>query len=121
MECSPLEVCVGHPAYQHNPFVILCSKNATETTGDCYAMSFVYSGNFLAEVEVDQIEQTRMVMGIHPTQFSYQLKQGEVFDAPEVVMSYSGEGFFKNFLIHFTRHIGIIYAEENINFRDARF
>ncbi len=36
-----------------------------------------------------------MVMGIHPTQFSYQLKQGEVFDAPEVVMSYSGEGFSK--------------------------
>lgn len=85
----------GTSSHQHNPFVILCSKNATETTGDCYAMSFVYSGNFLAEVEVDQIEQTRMVMGIHPTQFSYQLKQGEVFDAPEVVMSYSGEGFSK--------------------------
>ena len=83
-------------------------------------MSFVYSGNFLAEVEVDQIEQTRMVMGIHPTQFSYQLKQGEVFDAPEVVMSYSGEGF-QNFLIHFTRHIGIIYAEENINFETPDF
>ena len=85
----------GTSSHQHNPFVILCAKEATETYGDCYAMSFVYSGNFLAEAEVDQIGQTRMLMGIHPTQFSWKLEPGGAFETPEVVMSYSAEGFSK--------------------------
>lgn len=100
----------GASSHQHNPFVILCDKTATETSGDCCGLSFVYSGNFLAEAEVDQIGQTRMVMGIHPTQFSYRLCPGEAFLAPEVVMSYSSAGlsalshtFHRAFRFHLCR------------------
>lgn len=82
----------GTSSHHHNPFVILCDKDATEEHGDCYAMSFVYSGNFLAEAELDQIGQTRLIMGIHPTQFSWTLVPGETFETPEVVMSYSASG-----------------------------
>ena len=82
----------GMSSHHHNPFVILCDREATEEFGDCYAMSFVYSGNFLAEVEVDQIGQTRWVMGIHPTQFLWTLEPGDSFETPEVVMSYSSTG-----------------------------
>lgn len=85
----------GLSSHQHNPFVILADKNATETNGECYGFSFLYSGNFQAQVEVDQIGQTRFAMGIHPVFFRYEVKPGEVFTTPEVAMSYSGEGLQK--------------------------
>ena len=83
----------GTSSHQENPFVILCEKEAGEYQGACWGAAFVYSGNFLAETEVDQIGQTRLVMGIHPEGFRWRLDAGGRFAAPEVVLSYSGEGF----------------------------
>lgn len=85
----------GASSHQHNPFTILCDNDATEDYGNCYGFSFVYSGNFTFDVEVDQINQTRAMMGIHPYHFSYELKEGDMFEAPEVIMAYSGSGFAK--------------------------
>ena len=83
----------GSSSHQQNPFVILCDKNATEDYGKCYGFSLMYSGNFLAEVELDQYDQLRLVMGIHPKQFVYELKPQEVFEGPEVVMAFTEHGF----------------------------
>lgn len=83
----------GTSSHQENPFVILCEKDAGEDHGSCYGMALVYSGNFIAEAEVDQINQTRFTMGIHPEGFCWNLAPGEEFLAPEVILSYSGEGF----------------------------
>jgi alpha-galactosidase len=85
----------GLSSHQHNPFVILADRSATETNGECYGFSFLYSGNFQAQVEVDQIGQTRFAMGIHPAFFRYEVKPGEIFTTPEVAMSYSSEGLQK--------------------------
>lgn len=100
----------GQSSHHHNPFMILCENNASETAGECYGISFVYSGNFLAETEVDHIGQTRVVMGIHPTQFAFHLEEGETFTTPEAVMSYSYKGlselsyhFHKAFRHHLCR------------------
>ncbi len=82
----------GTSSHQHNPFVILCDKKTTETHGDCYGFALVYSGNYRCEIEVDQMEQTRLVMGIHPYHFSYRLNQGDMFETPEVIIAYSAEG-----------------------------
>ncbi len=83
----------GSSSHQHNPFAILCDHEATEDYGNCYGFSLVYSGNFTLDVEVDQLNQTRVVMGINPYHFSYELKKGEMFESPEVIMAYSGNGF----------------------------
>ena len=83
----------GASSHHHNPFIVLCDRKATETQGECYGLSFVYSGDFLAEAEVDQIDQTRFVMGIHPGNFRWNLEAGESFTAPEVMMTYSASGF----------------------------
>ncbi|MBO5461664.1 MAG: alpha-galactosidase [Ruminococcus sp.] len=82
----------GQSSHHNNPCVILCEKNATETMGDCYGMTFVYSGNFNVEVEVDHIGQTRLLMGIHSTQFAFHLGEGEEFVVPEAIMSYCSNG-----------------------------
>lgn len=83
----------GSSSHQQNPFVVLCDRDATEDYGKCYGFSLVYSGNFLVEIELDQYDQLRLVMGIHPKQFVYELKPGEVFEGPEVVMAFTEHGF----------------------------
>ena len=83
----------GSSSHQQNPFVILCGRETTEDCGRCYGFSLMYSGNFLAEAELDQYDQLRLGMGINPKQFFYQLKPGETFEGPEVVMAFSMEGF----------------------------
>ena len=82
----------GATSHQYSPVVILTEKNATEDAGDCYAMSFLYSGNFKCEVEKDQCNQVRMNMGIQNEGFSYRLKPEESFDAPEVILTYAAQG-----------------------------
>lgn len=83
----------GTSSHQQNPFVVLCDRNTTEDYGKCYGFSLMYSGNFLAEAELDQYDQLRLVMGIHPKQFVYEVQPGEVFEGPEVVMAFSAKGF----------------------------
>lgn len=83
----------GTSSHQHNPFVILCDRNTEETKGSCYGFALAYSGNFSFETEVDQIGQTRVMMGINPYHFSWTLKSGDTFETPEVIMAYSEDGF----------------------------
>ncbi|MDO4633787.1 MAG: alpha-galactosidase [Eubacteriales bacterium] len=87
-----LESVRGTSSHHHNPFVILCDHDATEQHGDCYGYALVYSGNFKAQTERDQIDQTRLVMGIHPAHFAWKLGENETFETPETVMAYSEQG-----------------------------
>ncbi|MGO5052415.1 alpha-galactosidase [Lachnospiraceae bacterium LCP25S3_G4] len=85
----------GCSSYQYNPFVALKRKDTDECSGEVYAFSFVYSGNFLAQVEVDNYDVTRVLVGIHPNGFRWKLQSGESFQTPEVVMVYSDQGLNK--------------------------
>ncbi|UPO90396.1 alpha-galactosidase [Niallia sp. Man26] len=87
-----IESSRGSSSHQHNPFIALLRKEATEDKGEVYGFNFVYSGNFLAQAEVDQFSCTRVTMGINPFDFSWKLEPGEAFQAPEAVMVYSSEG-----------------------------
>ena len=83
----------GTSSHQHNPFVILSEHDTTEHFGNCYGMSFVYSGNFECTAEKDQYGQTRLSMGILSERFNYDLQPNESFLAPEVIMCFSNSGF----------------------------
>ena len=85
----------GASSHHYNPFAVVCEKDTNETKGLCYGVSFVYSGEFLMETEKDQIDQTRLICGIHPDVFAWMLEPGESFDTPEVILSCSSEGFGK--------------------------
>ena len=82
----------GTSSHQYNPMMILAEKDTTEDHGGCYAMSFVYSGNFQGEVLKDQYNQTRMLLGVQEECFRYPLEVGETFYAPEVILSYTDQG-----------------------------
>lgn len=85
----------GESSHQEHPFLALLEKGANQKQGAVYAMNFVYSGNFLAQVEQSQFDSVRMMMGIHPENFCWELKEGDIFQAPEVVMVYSDQGLGK--------------------------
>ncbi len=82
----------GESSHQHNPFIALLKKDATENSGEVYGFNLIYSGNFSAIVEVDQYKTTRVSMGINPFEFTWLLSPGESFQTPEVVMVYSSKG-----------------------------
>lgn len=90
-----LESKRGTSSHQQNPFVILAKKDTTEIYGECIGFALVYSGSFIIETEVDQVNQTRLVAGLHPEQFSYVLKVGDELVLPEAVFTYSNVGFEK--------------------------
>lgn len=107
----------GETSHQEHPFAALTSPNISQTTGEVYAMHFVYSGNFEAQAGVDPFDQVRLVMGINPYHFTWKLERGESFQAPEVVMVYSDSG-----LGHMTRTLHDLYRQHLIrsSWRDRK-
>lgn len=82
----------GTSSHQHNPFVILAERGATEDAGGCYGMSLLYSGNFSFEAEQDQYRQTRMQIGMLDEMMDYPLAPQECLYTPEAAMAYSAHG-----------------------------
>lgn len=85
----------GTSSHQQNPAVILCDKNCNEDYGDCIGAALMYSGSFGIKIELDQVNQTRVIMGINSDNFSWTLNKNEEFYTPEVILSFSDGGFSK--------------------------
>ncbi len=82
----------GTSSHQQNPFFALAECGAHEEHGAVYGFNLVYSGNFLAQVELDQFAESRAQLGINPFDFSWQLGAGDTFQTPEAVLVFSPEG-----------------------------
>ncbi len=82
----------GESSHQMHPFMAVAGRNTTQTQGEVYGFSFVYSGNFTASVERSQHNSLRCLVGINPEGFGWKLEAGESFNAPEAIMVYSGDG-----------------------------
>jgi alpha-galactosidase len=82
----------GASSHQHNPFMALLRPGTTEDHGEAYGLGLVYSGNFLAEVDVDAFGISRARIGIHPEDFFWALAPGESFHSPEAVLAFSSGG-----------------------------
>ena len=82
----------GGNCHQEHPFMALLAQGANQTMGEVYGFNFVYSGNFLIQAELDQMDSVRVVVGIHPEDFCWKLEPGEAFQAPEMIMTYSSQG-----------------------------
>ena len=82
----------GESSHQDHPFMAWMTKGSNQASGDVYGMHFVYSGNFIAQIEKSQFDSIRAVMGIHSEGFEWMLTPGDEFVAPEVVLTYSHNG-----------------------------
>ncbi len=98
----------GASSHEHNPFVILCDPEATEYSADAYGFNLVYSGSFSASFERGVSSSTRVLMGLNPSDFAWELAPEEVFHTPEVVLSYSDRGLNRlsqNYHGFYTEHL----------------
>lgn len=82
----------GASSHQQSPFLALARPETGELAGEVYAFSLIYSGSFSMKTEVEQFGTTRVVAGLNPADFSWQLQPGEVFQTPEVVCVYAANG-----------------------------
>ena len=82
----------GTAGGHQSPFLALKRSSTTEFQGEVLGFSLVYSGNFLAQVEVDYLDVARVSLGINPFDFNWLLEKEESFQTPEVVMTYSDQG-----------------------------
>lgn len=83
----------GNSSNHSNPFVMLTKLGMTENAGEGYGMNLLYSGNHYEAAESISHFKTRFLSGINPETFSWELKAGEVFNAPQAVMTYSNAGY----------------------------
>ncbi|WP_303984767.1 alpha-galactosidase [Niallia circulans] len=87
-----IESTRGASSPQHQPFLALLNPNTDEFSGEVRAFHLIYSGNFQAQVEVEQYGSSRVQLGINAEGFSWKLSPGGSFDTPEAVMVYSNHG-----------------------------
>ncbi|RYP74452.1 hypothetical protein DL770_007592 [Monosporascus sp. CRB-9-2] len=82
----------GYSSHLHNPFLALLSPTTTESQGEAWGFSLVYTGSFSVDVEKGSQGLTRAILGLNPYQFSWPLGPGETFTSPEAVAVYSDSG-----------------------------
>ena len=82
----------GHSSAQANPFLMLKRSDCKENVGECYALEFVYSGDFEIQAELSYDKKLRVLAGLNRHTFAWNLKHGQSFTSPEVILSYSDKG-----------------------------
>ncbi|KAM0479585.1 hypothetical protein ACHAPX_004802 [Trichoderma viride] len=82
----------GYSSHLHNPFFSLITPTTTESQGEAWGFSLVYTGSFSVEVEKGSQGLTRAAIGVNPYQLSWPLGPGETFTTPEAVSVFSNTG-----------------------------
>ncbi|QUC17612.1 uncharacterized protein UV8b_01853 [Ustilaginoidea virens] len=82
----------GYSSHYNNPFLALVQPATTESQGNVWAFSLIYSGSFGAEVEMGPRGLTRVLMGMNHHQLAWPLQPGESLTSPECVSIFSADG-----------------------------
>ncbi|KAJ5348922.1 hypothetical protein MYU51_007265 [Penicillium brevicompactum] len=82
----------GYSSHLHNPFLALVEPSTTESHGEAWGFSLVYTGSFSVDVEKGSQGFTRALLGFNSGQLSWKLAPGESLASPECVSVYSKDG-----------------------------
>jgi alpha-galactosidase len=66
--------------------------STTESQGEAWGFSLIYTGSFSVDVEKGSQGFTRALLGFNPNQLSWSLGPGETLKSPECVAVYSKDG-----------------------------
>lgn len=75
-----------------NPFMAILEPETTETFGNAYGFSLVYSSSYVLKAEVCSSGEVQITGGINDFDFSWLLEPAAEFETPEIVIAYSSEG-----------------------------
>ena len=82
----------GSSSHYANPFMIMAEHNTTENSGEAIGIALAYSGNHKISAHLSKYNVVNLSGGISPHNFRWNLKQGESFSTPELVVSFSNNG-----------------------------
>lgn len=82
----------GASGHAQTPAVILCDRTVTEDAGSALALQLLYSGNFQAFVQKNQLNEVRLGIGLNDDNFAWQLAARDNFETPVALMTYSVKG-----------------------------
>lgn len=85
----------GSRGFNYNPSIALVNKEANLDNGEVIGLSLMYSGDFSYEINVDEIDQTRIICGINDENFEYNLEPNEYFVTPIGLITFSNLGMNK--------------------------
>lgn len=84
----------GASGHGQTPIMILSEEeHTTEDYGNALAVQLIYSGNFVMKAQRNQLEDVRILAGINPETFLWQLQPTESFNTPVAVLNFSDQGF----------------------------
>ena len=87
------ENTTGASSNRHNPGFLLSEPGATEDHGRVYGFNLVYSGNHYASAQKSLQGLTRVMQGISPDHFAWEIAPGARFETPEAVLCFADGGF----------------------------
>lgn len=90
----------GGKGFYHNPVLMLKHNDSTDSTGEVIGLGLIYTSNFKITVQGNQLDTTRVNIGMHDYNFEVNLTKGESFVTPEAFITYSYEGTDKTTQIY---------------------
>lgn len=78
--------------FQSPNFIISLDNPGSEQYGQCIAGTLGWSGNFKLAFEQDEQNSLRIISGINSFASDYQLRQGQTFQTPAFVFTFSNKG-----------------------------
>lgn len=82
----------GASGHGQTPSMIIAEPSTTEDFGEAIAIQLMYSGNFEAFAQVNQLNELRTAIGINEANFSWELAKGETFNTPVALMTFTDQG-----------------------------
>ncbi|WOO86790.1 alpha-galactosidase [Mollicutes bacterium LVI A0039] len=87
-----IESTMGASSHVQNPFLCIMENGSDEVTGQIYAASLIYSGNYIGSIDIASHNRMRMTMGIHSQNFKWELRADQPFWTPEAILNFSESG-----------------------------
>ncbi|MGO4936196.1 alpha-galactosidase [Fundicoccus sp. Sow4_H7] len=88
----------GASGHGQTPSIILGEKDVNDSYGECLAIQLMYSGNFHATVQKNQLRELRASIGFEPSVFGWELSPQDSFATPATIINFSSQGL--NHLSH---------------------
>ncbi len=83
----------GSSSNRANPAWALAESGANQDHGQVIGCNLIYSGNHYSSISRSNHDLVRLVTGISPENFHWNLKAGQEFTTPEAVISFSKQGY----------------------------
>ncbi len=82
----------GDSSNKHNPFFLIKERDATVSHGNVYSFNLMYSGNHEEIIEMNAFDKVRIQNGISSFCFDWTLKEGDSFETPLSILTFSDQG-----------------------------